>query len=98
MADDERYKTLKDWLSEYPVTVVKAKRLLADYIPTERSGGRTKSSRTRRKKTVQCYGCGSKEHYLTKRTQASKKEEVFAAMKSGDADTFKMGVDNTAVE
>ena len=98
MADDERCKPLKDWMDNYPVTVVEAKQPLAGYIPPEKSGGRTKSSRTGHKKTVQCYGCGKKEHYPPKCTKASEKEEVLAVMKSGDAETFEMDIVNTAVE
>ena len=80
------------------MTVVEAKQLLVGYIPPEKSGGRTNSSRTGQKKTVQSYGCGKKEHYLPECTKASEKEEVLAVMKSGDAETFEMDVVNTAVE
>ena len=80
--------------------MVEAKRLLADYILPERSGGSTKSSRAGQKNTVQCCGCRKKEHYLPKYTKASakKKEEVLATLKSVYFKAAKTGDVNTAVE
>ena len=60
----------------------------------------TKSSRAEYKKTVQCYGCGRKEHYLSKCTKTSvkKKEDILTVVKSGDFKVTKTSVVNTAMD
>ena len=113
MAENKRYKPLKDQLDSYQAIVVEAKRLLADYILLERSGGSnvkresngagvafTASSRGGHKKTVQCYGCGKTEHYLPEctKTSAKKMVELLAIVNSRDFKATKRRVVNTAVE
>ena len=87
-----------------PMTIVDAKRVLSDFsVPTASKTHSVKAEETEgtgltfaemsaeRKRTIQCFGCGVKGHFLNNCTKTStkKKAEILAMVKKGDFKTTK---------
>ena len=120
LADNGRYKGLNIDLandfamgqSNYPNTVVAAKRLLTDYIAPGKStyvkqdldNAGAAFSKTYRnndcKKNVRCHGCSLKGHKLKEcnKTLLEDKNNIYAMKKAGTFEAKKTGVVNAVVK
>ena len=114
MSDNGRYLVLKDRLNndflfgddKAPMTIVDAKRVLADFFVTTTSKKPVKAEEAEgtgltfakmlaeRKKIIQCFGCGVNGHFLSDctKTTAAKKAEILAMVKTGDFKTTSLPI------